>query len=107
RRAGSDIVRCVFALGGLAPDAARTEIGQLVGPAGRAIVLDSARQVVVTETVSRLRTIRALLENATTTSSEVTEIVLKHRVADELLEIARPLLGIEGTANSNDKIRIA
>jgi type II secretory pathway component GspD/PulD (secretin) len=106
-RANSDIVRCVFALGSLSADAAKVEIGQLIGPAGKVIVLESAKQVVVTETVSRLKAIRSLLANASAASSDVTEIVLKHRVADELLEIARPLIGLESGANSSDKIRIA
>lgn len=106
-RASSDIVRCVFSLGGLTGDAARNEINQLIGPWGKLIVLDSAKQVVVTETVSRLQAIRTLLENATMASSDVTEIILKHRVADEMLEIARPLIGLEDGANFNDKVRIA
>ncbi|HBJ37766.1 MAG TPA: general secretion pathway protein [Planctomycetaceae bacterium] len=106
-RANSDIVRCVFALGSLSAEAAKVEIGQLIGPAGKVIVLESAKQVVVTETVGRLKAIRALLVNASAASSDVTEIVLKYRVADELLEIARPLIGLESGANSSDKIRIA
>lgn len=106
-RGNSDIVRCVFPLGSLSAEAARTEIGQLVGPAGRVVVLESARQVIVTDTVSRLKSIRTLLQNAAQASSDVTEIVLQHRVADELLEIARPLIGLDPGANANDKIRIA
>ncbi len=106
-RANSDIVRCVFALGSLSAEAAKVEIGQLIGPAGKVIVLESAKQVVVTETVGRLKAIRELLVNASAASSDVTEIVLKYRVADELLEIARPLIGLETGANSSDKIRIA
>lgn len=106
-RAASDIVRCVFSLGGLTGDAARNEIAQLIGPWGKLIVLDSAKQVVVTETVARLQAIRTLLENATMASSDVTEIILKNRVADEMLEIARPLIGLEAGANFNDKVRIA
>lgn len=106
-RASSDLVRCVFSLGGLTGDAARNEINQLIGPWGKLIVLDSAKQVVVTETVARLQAIRTLLENATMASSDVTEIILKHRVADEMLEIARPLIGLESGANFNDRIRIA
>ncbi len=106
-RANSDIVRCVFALGGMSAEAARNEISQLIGPAGSSIVLESAKQVVVTETVGKLRAIRALLENAGNANNSVTEIVLKHRVADEVLDIARPLLGLEAGANSNDTIRIA
>jgi len=106
-RGNSDIVRCVFPLGSLSAETAKVEIGQLIGPAGRVIVLDSSKQVVVTETVSRLKAIRTLLANASMASSDVTEIVLKYRVADELLEIARPLIGLEAGANSSDKIRIA
>ncbi len=106
-RASSDIVRCVFSLGGLTGDAARNEIAQLIGPWGKLIVLDSAKQVVVTETVARLQAIRTLLENATMASSDVTEIILKNRVADEMLEIARPLIGLEAGANFNEKVRIA
>jgi type II secretory pathway component GspD/PulD (secretin) len=107
QRADSDIVRCVFPLGSMAPDAARTEMAQLIGPAGRAVVLDSAKQVVVTETVGKLKAIRNLLDNAASAGSDVTEIVLKYRAADEILEIARPLLGLEEGMNSSDSIRIA
>lgn len=107
QRANSDIVRCVFPLGGITPEAARTEIAQLIGPAGKAVVLDSAKQVVVTETVSRLKAIRSLLDNAASAGSEVTEIVLKYRGADEILEIARPLLGLEPGMNSSADIKIA
>lgn len=107
QRADSDIVRCVFPLGGITPEAARTEIAQLIGPAGKAVVLDSAKQVVVTETVSRLKAIRSLLDNAASAGSEVTEIVLKYRGADEILEIARPLLGLEPGMNSSADIKIA
>lgn len=32
---------------------------------------------------------------------------MKHRSSDELLEIARPLLGLEPGENSNDEIRIS
>ncbi len=107
KRGDSDIVRCVFSLGAMTPDAARTEIPQLIGPAGKVVVLDSAKQVVVTETVGKLKAIRSLLSNAATAGSNVTEIVLKHRVADEILEIARPLLGLEAGINSSEQIRIA
>ena len=106
-RADSDIVRCVFPLGSLSPESARSEITQLIGPSGKAIVLESAKQVVVTETVVKLKAIRALLENAALAGSNVVEIVLKYRAADEILEIARPLLGLEEGMNTSEGIRIA
>ncbi|TWU39132.1 Bacterial type II/III secretion system short domain protein [Novipirellula aureliae] len=106
-RSQSDIVSSVFPLGSLTPDAARQELAQLIGPWGRIIVLDSARQVKVTETVSKLLAIRKLLANAQETESNVVEIVLKYRGADEVLEIARPLLGLEDLQNSNESIRLS
>ncbi len=106
-RSRSDIVSCVFPLGSLKPDAARQEIAQLVGPWGRTIVLDSARQVKVTETVGKLLAIRQLLDNAKQAESNVVEIVLKNRGADEMLELARPLIGLESGTNANDEIRIS
>ncbi|MGB7328499.1 MAG: secretin N-terminal domain-containing protein, partial [Rubripirellula sp.] len=106
-RGRSDIVSAVFPLGSLTPTAAREELALLVGPWGRVVVLDTARQVKVTETASKLIAIREMLKNASTADTDVTEIVLKHRGAEELLEIARPLLGLEPTVNAGDDIRIS
>ncbi len=106
-RGNSDIVSCVFPLGSLTPDAAKEELAQLVGPWGRVVVLDSARQVKVTDTAENLIAIREVLTSAATADTNVVEIVLKNRGADELLEIARPLLGLEAGENSGDDIRIS
>lgn len=107
RRGNSDIVKCVFPLGSVSAEAAVEELAQLIGPWGRVKVLGSAKQVVVTETVGNLKTIRDLLQSATLAVSNVVEIRLQYRTADELLEIARPLLELEDGENSNDKIRIS
>lgn len=106
-RGKSDIVSCVFPLGSMTPDAAKEELALMIGPWGRVIVLDSARQVKVTETASKLIAIRDLLKSASTADTNVVEIVLEHRAADEILELARPLLSLEPGENSNDDIRIS
>ncbi len=106
-RGNSDIVSCVFPLGSLTPDAAKEELEQLRGPWGRVVVLDSARQVKVTDTAENLMAIRNVLTSAATADTNVIEIVLKDRGADELLEIARPLLGLEPGENSGEDIRIS
>lgn len=106
-RGRSDIVSAVFPLGSLTPDAAKVELAMMIGPWGRVVVLDSARQVKVTETASKLIAIRDMLKNAATADANVAEIVLQHRSAEELLEIARPLLGLEVGENSSDDIRIS
>ncbi|WP_246112591.1 secretin N-terminal domain-containing protein [Allorhodopirellula solitaria] len=107
KRGNSDIVRCVFPLGAITPEEAREELSQVIGPWGRINVLAGARQVIVTETVGKLRVIDEVLQAATKAQSSVVEINLEHRSADEVLEIARPLLGLEAGTNANDEIRVS
>ena len=102
-RGRSDIVSCIFPLGSMTPEDAQKQLNEMRGPWGRVIVLDSARQAKVTETVEKLRAIRSVLEASKT---EVVEIILKHRGVEEVLEIARPLLDLEPGENTNDDIRI-
>ena len=106
-RGRSDIVSCVFPLGSMTADAAKEELALMIGPWGRVIVLDSARQVKVTEAADKLIAIRDLLKQASTADTDVVEIVLEHRAADEILELARPLLGLEPGENSTEGIRIS
>ncbi len=106
-RGRSDIVSCVFPLGSMSADAAKEELALMIGPWGRVIVLDSARQVKVTEAADKLIAIRDLLKQASTADTDVVEIVLEHRAADEILELARPLLGLEPGENSSEEIRIS
>src|SRR6056297_151605 len=106
-RGKSDIVSSIFPLGSLSPSDAREELAQMIGPAGRIVVLDSARRVKVTESASKLIAIRDMLEQVSTAETDVVEIVLKNRAADEILEIARPLLGLESGENSGEDIRIS
>lgn len=106
-RGKSDIVSCVFPLGSMTPDSAKEELALMIGPWGRVVVLDSARQVKVTETASKLTAIRDLLKSAAMADTNVVEIVLEYRAAEELLELARPLLDLEPGENANDEIRIS
>ncbi|WP_372895162.1 secretin N-terminal domain-containing protein [Stieleria sp.] len=103
-RGKSDIVSAIFPLGSMTPDEAKTQLPQMVGPWGRVIVLDSARQAKVTERAEKLVAIREVIKQS---DQEVHEIKLQHRSAEELLQTARPLLGLEADENSNDDIRIS
>ena len=88
-RGKSDIVSCVLPLGSMTPDAAKEELALMIGPWGRVVVLDSARQVKVTETASKLIAIRDLLRSASMADTDVIEIVLKNRSARGIVG-ARP-----------------
>lgn len=103
-RGKSDIVSVVFPLGSMTPSEAKEQLPQLIGPWGRVIVLDSARQAKVTERADKLIAIREVISKS---EQQVVEIKLEHRSAEELLQTARPLLELEPGENSNEDIRIA
>ncbi|WP_158222817.1 secretin N-terminal domain-containing protein [Rhodopirellula sp. MGV] len=104
QRGKSDIVSTVFALGSMTPDEAKTQLPELIGPWGRVIVLDSARQAKITERAEKLIAIRDVIQQS---AQEVHEIKLAYRGAEEILQTARPLLGLDVGQNSSDDIRIS
>lgn len=106
-RGRTEILSCVFSLGSIEPDAAKEELPLMIGPWGRVVVMESANKVKVTETSAKLVSIRDMLEETSTKDTTVVEIVLENRGADELLEVARPLLGLEPGENSSDDLRIS
>ena len=106
-RGRTDIVSSVFPLGGMSGEAAKDELSQLVGPWGRIVVLPSAKQVKVTETAEKLIGIREVLRRASASQTEIVEIPLTHTNAEELLTIARPLLGLGEGENTGEEIRIS
>jgi len=109
-RGDFEIVKCVFHLARMTPEEAEREIGKLLGPGRTMVVLPKARQVVVTETAGKLRTIRAVLEAAENPDGQARKIVnirLEHIAADQVLEVARPLLGLPEGQNTNEQINIS
>jgi type II secretory pathway component GspD/PulD (secretin) len=82
-----------------------------LGPQGAVVPFSQARQVLVVETAGKLRAIRdmiARVENPSVTGPErVTVIELKYVTADEVLSVARPLLGLTDGANSNEQVSLS
>lgn len=107
QRGRTDVVSVILPLGAMTPEAAKTELSQLIGPWGRVVVLETAAKVKVTETAEKLIAIRDIMLSATQNQSSVTVIELTSRGADEVLELARPLLGLAPGETSNDDIRIS
>ena len=104
KRGKTDIVSSVFPLGNLDPEDARAQLPEMIGPAGRVIVMDGPRQVKVTETAEKLMAIRQMLEAS---HDKVRVIALQHRGAEEILESARPLLDLEPGENTSEDIKIS
>ncbi len=75
------------------------------------ITLEQSRQILVTDTVSRLRLIRDLIRRAEDPEGanrpRVVQIKLSHVLADEVLSVARPLLGLGEEALTNENINIS
>ncbi len=97
-------------------DAAEAEkqINQLLSPVGSIIVMPGAKQILATETAGNLRTIQEILNSLEKTAAEEEKgklhaFPLKIASADEILAVARPLLGIEDEqfASEDGSIRIS
>jgi len=108
-----ELISVLFQLNKMTPENAQAEIEKMIGRQGAVVVLASAKQVLVTETVGRLLTIRRMIEAvenppaATDTAVEV--VKLQHASAEEVMTVSRQLLGIpEGqTATPDGKLRVA
>ncbi len=98
-----ELIKTVFHLAKMDPTDAEQEIQQLLGPGRKMIVMPKSRQILVTETAGKLRTIRDVIERAENPTGikdkGVAEIQLKFVAPEEVLLIARPLLGLEDGKN--------
>lgn len=106
-RANSDYVRVTFPLGTLTPEDAADDLEKLRSPGGSIQVLGASRKVVAADTVGVLKSIRSVLMPNDELDGPVLEIQLQHRSADEILELARPHLGLEAGEDSGDDISIS
>ena len=86
-------------------------VEEYLGPQGTVIAFPAARQILVTETAGKLRTIRdmiARVEDPTSGGLEkIVDFPLKYVSAEEVLAIARPLLGLAEDQNFNAEISLS
>ncbi len=106
-----ELIKTVFHLAKMEPADAEQEIKQLLGPGRTMIVMPKSRQILVTETAGKLRTIRDVIESAENPTGNkdqgVTELKLQFVSPEEVLSIARPLLGLDEGKNVGEEISIA
>lgn len=104
-------VKVLYQLTKMSTEDAETELTPLLGPGQSLRVLPRSRQVLVTETVGKQRVIRDTIEAIENPNShldkKIVELKLKHALAEDLLSIARPLLGLPDGENTNEQINIA
>lgn len=92
-----ELVSVLFNLEKLRPEEAEVEIKKLIGPQGSAVALTKSRQILVTETVGRLKAIRSVLmriEKPEGAGSGLQIIELKIARSEDVLPVVRQLLEI-------------
>jgi type II secretory pathway component GspD/PulD (secretin) len=106
------VVGCWFNLDKFAPEEAELEVKKFLGPMGQVRVSNKARQILVVETVDKLRMIKKMIdrvENPEASREEkLSEIVLHHASVDDIMPPLRELLGMppERNATPDGAVRI-
>jgi len=99
-----ELVRVLFSLEKLTSEEAAEEINKLIGRPGEVITLPKSRQVLVTGTAGRLRTIRRVLDRVEDPeglrSVEFKAFELKNALPDEALLVVRRLLDMPDDATT-------
>ncbi len=109
QRGEYELVRALISLESLAPEVARAEITELLGPQGKITELPRSGQLYVTETAGRLRTIHKVI---TALESEERGGVRRYTVpawrAQEIVNLLQQILGVsaESMASPNSSIRL-
>ncbi|XZE52989.1 secretin N-terminal domain-containing protein [Planctomycetaceae bacterium SH139] len=107
QRANSDYVRVAFPLGALDAESVVKDLENLRSPSGSVLVLGASRVIVATDTVGVLKSIRDVLLASDAVDGGVMEYQLKNRSAEDVLEVARPHLGLEAGVNTGEDINLS
>ena len=106
-----EICKTVFNLSRLSVEDAEKEVKPLLGPQGSIVALPASNQLLVTETGGKLRIIRETIERSEMPdagrTSKIVTIALKNMSSEELLSIARPLVGLKEGVNVSEDLSIS
>jgi type II secretory pathway component GspD/PulD (secretin) len=103
QRGEYELIRVLFPVWSISPDQAAEEVQPLLGPQGKVVTLPQARQIQVTETAGRLRTIRSVVdavEQPKAGTAGLREFPLKYLSFDAAMPTIRNMLGIPAEAFS-------
>ena len=111
-RGDYEMVSCLFQLRKMTPEEAEQEVKKLLGPQGSVVVLAKARQILVTETAGRLKTIRRMIEaieNPDAATGTVRTFKINPYTVDQVLSIIRQMFQIppDQTAAPDGSLRFA
>ena len=93
-----ELIKTLFQLVKMTPEEAEQDLQKLIGSTGKIYVFPAAKQILVQETAGRLRTIRSLIEAVeeprSSVESTITEVELEYIPAEDVLAVARILMGL-------------
>jgi hypothetical protein len=101
KRGEYELIRVLFPVWNMTPEQAAEEVQPILGPQGKAVTLPQARQIQVTETAGRLRTVRSIVnavEQPDLGKAGLREFKLKHLTFDTAMPTIRQMLGIPSDA---------
>lgn len=104
-------VKVLFTLKRIDPAAATKEVEQLLSIQGTVVSLPLTGQLLVTDMAGNVRTIAAYIKRAedpqSSRGSSIQTIPLKNVNAEEVLSVARPLLGLEDGKNVSEELSLS
>ena len=101
-------VTCTFALKRLDPTELKEDVEQLLSIQGRVDAVPATGDLMVTDVARKVKAIDAMIQRAEQSGGSTVQFIeLEHITADEVLVIARPLLGLEEDTNTSDDIKIS
>lgn len=110
KRGNYEIIKTVFTLNRTSVEEMERQVQPLIGPQGSVVSLTAAGQLLVCEMGSKLKIIRDTIERSEnptgTRSGTLVKLSLEYVSAEEVLSIARGLLGLRDGENRADDISI-
>ncbi|MCI0334977.1 MAG: hypothetical protein L0228_17355 [Planctomycetes bacterium] len=103
KRGEYELIRVLFPVWNMTPDQAAEEVQPILGPQGKVVTLPQARQIQVTETAGRLRTIRSIVDSVEQPelgTAGLREFKLNYLTFDAAMPTIRHILGIPAEAYS-------
>ena len=92
-----EVVKCIFPLGDIDPDEAVQELS-VMNLMTEPEVLEKTKQLIITDTASKLRSVQSILSafkpDEMANGTVVESFALKHVLAEDVLLVARPHLGL-------------
>lgn len=106
-----ELVKTLFPLVKMTAEEAQQDFEKLLGAQGKMFTFPAAKQVIIQETAGRLRQIRDIIkaveEPRIKKDGMVEEFTLEFMPAEDILLVARGLLGLGEDQNRNEDINIA